>query len=226
MTEAFPFLEPLNSIPGVRAAWIGRIPGLAVSGNRDEAMQLLRPHHETAVSQFAGPSAQWWRAEQVHGNRVAVVPGSAQITALDGLSVVPHCDGLVTCQPGIVLAIYVADCGAIWMADRKTGTIGLLHSGSKGTESNILESALTLMATQFGTEAKNVIAVLSPCIRVPDYQIDFAGEIGRQAASAGVGEFYDCGLNTASDAQLYYSYRRELGKTGRMMALVSRDLSL
>ena len=186
-------------------------------------MKLLRPHHERAVSDFAGPAGQWWRAEQVHGTHVVDVPGSPQILAPDGLPVVPDSDGLVTCQAGIVLAIYVADCGAIWLADRESGAIGLLHSGKKGTEGNIFEVALGVMTKQFGTRAENITAVLSPCIRKPVYDVDFAGEIGKQAFRAGVGSFLDCGLNTASDLQQNYSYRRELGKTGRMMALIVRD---
>jgi copper oxidase (laccase) domain-containing protein len=68
-----------------------------------------------------------------------------------------------------------------------------------------------------------VTAVLGPCIRPPDYEIDFAAEIGHQAARAGVGNFIDCGLNTASDSARFYSYRKELGITGRMMALIVRD---
>ncbi len=143
--------------------------------------------------------------------------------APDGLPVVPGSDGLVTCQQGVVLAIYVADCGAIWLGDRKTGAIGLVHSGKKGTEGNIFEVALGVMTRQFGTQAEDVTAVLSPCIRPPDYEVDFSAEIANQAARAGVGRFFDSGLNTASDLQSFYSYRRELGKTGRMMALMIRD---
>ncbi len=79
------------------------------------------------------------------------------------------------------------------------------------------------MAENFGSRAKNITAVLSPCIRKPDYDVDFAGEIGKQASRAGVGSFLDSGVNTASDLQQHYSYRRELGKTGRMMALIVRD---
>ena len=224
MTEAFPFLDPLNSIPGVRAGWIERVPDLTITGDRDEAMRLLRPYHSQALHGFSGTAAEWWRAEQVHGISVAVVPGVPQITAPDGLPVVPGCDGLVTCERGIVLAIYVADCGAIWLADRASGAIGLLHSGKKGSEGNILAVALEVMAKQFGTRPENVTAVLSPCIRMPDYDVDFAGEIGNQARAAGVGIFYDCGLNTASDLTRFYSYRKELGKTGRMMALITRDI--
>ncbi len=225
VTEAFPFLEPLNSIPGIRAAWVERVPDLPITGDRDEAMVQLRGHHQIAVSRFAGPAASWWRAEQIHGAAVAVIPTTSQILAPDGLPVVPGVDGLITHHAGMVLTIYAADCGAIWLADRKTGAIGLLHSGKKGTEGNILANALAVMSQNFGTHPANVTAVLSPCIRPPDYEIDFAAQIATQAHDAGIGNFLDCGLNTASDLRRFYSYRRELGKTGRMMAMIVRESS-
>jgi copper oxidase (laccase) domain-containing protein len=213
----------LAALPGVRAGWVERIPDLEITGDRDEAMRQLRPHHEAVLGRFAAGAAGFWRAEQVHGAHVAVVPGAPQITAADGLPVVPGVDGLVTGQAGVVLVIHVADCGAIWLADRKTGAIGLLHSGKKGTEAHIFQCALDLMADSFGTRPADVTAVLSPCIRPPDYEVDIPAEIARQADAAGVGNFIDCGLNTASDLSRFYSYRKELGKTGRMMALIVRD---
>ena len=226
MTEGASFLTPLEAIPGVRAAWIERVPNLQITGDRDEAMAQLRPYHQAAVADFGGPQAPWWRAEQVHGNAVAVVPGCPQIIAPDGLPVVPGVDGLITQAAGVVLAIYVADCGVIWLADRKTGAIGLLHSGKNGTAANIFGQALERMAENFGTAAQDVTAVLGPCIRPPDYEVDFAAEIGRQASRAGLGNFIDCGLNTASDRARFYSYRKQLGKTGRLMALIVRDSPL
>ena len=154
---------------------------------------------------------------------MAVVPESPQILVTDGLAVVPGVDGLITCQPGIALAIYVADCGVIWLADRKSGAIGLLHSGKKGTESNIFGVAVAQMAEHYGTRPEDLTAVLGPCIRPPDYEVDFAHEIANQARRIRLGNFIDCGLNTASDSLRFYSYRKELGKTGRMMALIVRD---
>jgi len=186
-------------------------------------MMQLRPYHEAAYLKFAGAGVRLWRAEQVHGNSVAVVPDSPQILASDGLPVVPGVDGLITCMPDMALAVYVADCGAIWLADKKTGAIGILHSGKKGTESNILGVAVASMTEHFGTEPQDLTAVLSPCIRPPDYEVNFAREIANQARHAGLGNFIDCGLNTASDSARFYSYRKELGKTGRMMALIVRD---
>lgn len=226
MTEVPPFLDLINSLPGFRAGWVPRLPGVDVMADRDEAMRHLRPLHEQAVAEFSPAHAGWWRAEQVHGTGVAVVPGTETIVAPDGLPVVPGVDGLVTNQAGIVLAIYVADCGAIWLADRKTGAIGLLHSGKKGSEGNIFQAALDTMASGFGTCPEDVVAVLGPCIRPPQYEIDFAAEIGRQAQRAGVAAFLDCGENTALDLERHYSYRTEMGKTGRMMALITRDSSV
>ncbi|MFT3990235.1 MAG: polyphenol oxidase family protein [Luteolibacter sp.] len=223
MTEALPFLDPIHKIPGVRATWIERFPEIPITGDRAEAMNQLRPLHEAAVKAFSPHAKSWWRAEQIHSAEVSTVPGASQILAPDGLPVVPHVDGLITSTPGIVLGIYVADCGAIWLADRKTGAIGLLHSGKKGTEGNILQNALHAMKRDFGTLPENVTAVLSPCIRPPYYEIDFAADIARQAEAAGLGEFLDCGLDTAADLRRFYSYRTELGKTGRMLALITRD---
>lgn len=223
VTEDFSFLDPLNALPGIRAAWVERIPNVDVHGTRDEAMRQLRPTHERIARSFGGPDARWWRAEQVHGHDVAVVPDAPETIAGDGLPVVPGVDGLITHTPGVLLSIYVADCGAIWLADSETHAIGLLHSGKKGTQDNILAQAVNMMTDRFGSEPRNLIAVLSPCIRVPDYDVAFADEIARQARRCGVREFVDCGLNTAADLQRFYSYRKEQGQTGRMMAMMIRD---
>jgi hypothetical protein len=68
-----------------------------------------------------------------------------------------------------------------------------------------------------------VIAQLSPCIRPPHYEIDFAAEIVRQCRDAGLNEVHDSGVCTACDLQRYYSYRAEKGRTGRMLALLGLD---
>ena len=220
--EAFSFLKEINTLPGIKAGWVERVPELTIKGDRNAAMNALRPTHEACVSSYADGS-RWWRAEQVHGKKVAIVPGADEITAPDGLPVVPHVDGLITNTPGQLLSIYVADCGAIWLADKKTGAIGLLHSGKKGTELNILQQAVDLMAEHYGTNPTDLVCALSPCIRLPHYEIDFASDIEKQAQAIGIGSYIDCGLDTAADLDRFYSYRIEKGETGRMMALLLRE---
>lgn len=222
VTGALSFLDPINRLPGFRAGWIGRVDGIEATTDREETLARLRPVHEEVVRRDFG-SDHWWRAEQVHGKGVALIPGAETILAGDGLPVIPAVDGLVTVQPGEVLGIYVADCGAIWLADRGTGAVGLLHSGKKGSELGILSEGIDLMTRHFGTRPQDLVVVLGPCIRPPHYEIDFAAAIARQAEQAGVGEFHDQGENTACDLTKHYSYRIEKGCTGRMLALIVRE---
>lgn len=218
MTENF--LSPLRAIPGLRVDFIERVPDLPMDADRDEAMRRLRDHHTSAIERHGFATEQWWRAEQVHGADVAIAGASPTIVAPDGLPVIAGVDGLITAQAGLALAIYVADCGAIWLADRANGAIALLHSGKKGTEGNILGRAVARMKEEFGSSPQDLIGVLGPCIRPPHYEVDFAAEIVRQAADAGIGSFHDCKTCTASDLHRFYSYRKELGRTGRMMAII------
>jgi hypothetical protein len=132
----------------------------------------------------------------------------------------PGCDGIITNQRGIALGIYVADCCAIYIIDRKTPAIGLAHSGRKGTELGVVTNAVEQMVDRFGSDPANMVVQLSPCIRPLHYEVDFAAEIVRQCRNLGVKEIHDSGVCTACDVDRYYSYRAEKGKTGRMLALI------
>jgi copper oxidase (laccase) domain-containing protein len=81
--------------------------------------------------------------------------------------------------------------------------------------------AIEEMRTEFGSRPADLIVQLGPCIRPPHYEIDFARQILADARAAGVQEVHDCGVCTACPPARYDSYRRELGKTGRMLALLA-----
>jgi copper oxidase (laccase) domain-containing protein len=76
------------------------------------------------------------------------------------------------------------------------------------------------MIERFGSDPANMIVQLSPCIRPPHYEVDFAAEISRQCRTLGVQQLHDSGTCTACDLGRYYSYRAEKGKTGRMLAMI------
>jgi copper oxidase (laccase) domain-containing protein len=65
-----------------------------------------------------------------------------------------------------------------------------------------------------------MVVQLSPCIRPPHYEVDFAAQIIKQCRDRGVQQIHDSGKCTASDLASYYSYRMEKGRTGRMLALL------
>jgi copper oxidase (laccase) domain-containing protein len=204
--ETFPALDAL---PGVRAAFLTRIPGIDVLADRETALANLQPAHAALLAGlgFTPPAL----AEQIHGARVSVA---------DRPALHPAADGLASATPGLTLGIYVADCAAIFLVDPRRRAIALVHSGRKGTEANILGRAVVTLRDEFGTEPADVVAVVSPCIRPPHYEIDFAAEIAAQARAAGIGAFHDAGTCTAAHPDRYYSYRREQGRTGRMLALL------
>jgi copper oxidase (laccase) domain-containing protein len=212
--EASFFLTPLRESPGHRADFVERIPGVSLTTNKAETLARLQPHHDQAARRLG--FSRTHLAGQVHGKEVAVVtPDSPRIT--------PGVDALVTRDP-LLLGIHVADCGALYLLDRVTGAIGLLHSGKKGTELNITAETIAAMHDHFGTRPTDLVAVLAPCIRPPHYEVDFAAKIKDQALAAGIlpENYHDCGLCTASDLNRFYSYRREKGKTGRLLALLGR----
>jgi copper oxidase (laccase) domain-containing protein len=207
----------LNAIPGVRHAFTLRHPGLDVQTDRDVALQRLEKHHHAALHASGLGEKKFVTAKQVHGADVAILhEGDLPVPIGDF-------DGIVTARRDVVLGIYVADCCAVYLVDPAKRVIGLLHSGKKGTEQGISQVAIRKMQEQFGCEPSNLVAQLSPCIRPPHYEWDFAAEIIRQCREAGVEQVADSGQCTASDPERYYSYRMEKGRTGRMVALLALD---
>ncbi|MEO1857936.1 MAG: laccase domain-containing protein, partial [Rubritalea sp.] len=193
------FLGPIAR-GGFKSSFIGRVAGVDVEADRDATVARLLPYHKSEIESLGFSWVNTWRAEQVHGGEVAVVRELAG-------DIIQSVDGLITNVPGVLLAIYVADCGAVYLLDEKNKAIGLVHSGKKGTKAEIVRVALDKMAEEYGTNPADVVAVLAPCIRPPAYECDFALEIKKTIEVAGVKEYYDSGICTSSDLSKYYSYR-------------------
>jgi len=222
--EQFP---ALNAIGICRHVLTHRIPGIDVSHDKAEVLERLDVAHRGIRKAIGISGWPLFTAEQIHGNNVAVIDevGSARRADRTPQRGVPTkefaaCDGIITYQRGVALGIYVADCCAVYIVDPKTPAIGLVHSGRKGTELGVVTNAIRKMIDCFGCNPADLIVQLSPCIRPPHYEVDFAAEIIRQCRSLGVRQIYNSGICTACDLDRYYSYRAEKGKTGRMLALL------
>lgn len=209
--ETVPGFPPVG---GVQAFFIGRIPEVVTAVPREEAMRALAPVHRSLLSHAAGAERPLVTAEQIHGDRVALVkrdPGSP----------FPGTDGLITDRRGLTLGIHVADCAPVWIVARDGSAAGLLHSGRKGTELGITRKGIEALTGLTGKCPADFLAVIGPCIRPPCYEVDFASDIARQAREEGIAEVHDACICTACHPDLYYSYRREKGLTGRMLATVT-----
>jgi polyphenol oxidase len=237
--EQFP---ALSAIGICRHVFIQRIPGIDVSHDKAEVLERLdAAHREIRKETGFGDSDEiastrrsrcWplFTAEQIHGNEIAVIDkvgsalradrgrrGAASLSSRE----FPACDGIITNQRSVALGIYVADCCAVYIVDPRTPAIGLVHSGRKGTELGVVTNAIRQMIERFGSDPAKLVVQLSPCIRPPHYEVDFASKIIRQCRALGVQHIHDSGTCTACDLGRYYSYRAEKGKTGRMLAMIA-----
>lgn len=208
--------RPLEEVQELRQGFVLRHPSINVDVDRDQALANLTPHFVECIGALGFDSGSVAAAEQVHGGDIAVVEQPRGLN-----SPLPGVDGILTFSPGILLGIYVADCCAVYIADRQARAIALVHSGKKGTEEGIAPRAIGMMAER-GIAPEDLIVQLSPCIRPPAYEVDFAAQIRSDCAQAGVPlpQIHDDGACTSRDLERYYSYRVEKGRTGRMLALL------
>ncbi|WP_133850455.1 peptidoglycan editing factor PgeF [Labedaea rhizosphaerae] len=177
--------------------------------------------------------------EQVHGRTVQVVADPVD----DPLEAT---DGVVTATPGLALAVLVADCVPVLLADPEAGVVGAVHAGRVGARIGVVPAALSAMVAA-GASVDRVEVLLGPsvcgdCYEVPSAMrddveahlpgsatktrkgtpgLDLRAGLWRQLADAGVAKI---GLDprcTVEDRTLF-SHRRE-GTTGRLAAITWMD---
>lgn len=204
--------------------------GAAVAENRRRAVQ--------AVS----PGARLVTVYQVHSPDAEVVnqPWSEDAR--------PRADALVTRQRGLVLGIVTADCAPVLLADREAGVVGAAHAGWKGAYDGVIESTVAAMES-IGARRDGIAAAIGPCIAQASYEVgedfrerfeprdqsffvsgrpghfqfDLEGFVARRLAEAGVARVDRLGLDTYSDEERFFSYRRA---THRGEANYGRQFSL
>lgn len=173
--------------------------------------------------------------EQVHGRTVAAVDGPLAAP-------VPATDALVTAEPGLAVAVLVADCVPVLLADPVAKVVGAAHAGRVGSRVGVLPAVLAAMR-ELGARIEQVEVLLGPsacgqCYEVPaamqaDVEarlpgsacrtrrgtagLDLRAGLWRQLAAAGVARVGVDPRCTIEDPALY-SHRRE-GVTGRIAAL-------
>lgn len=189
----------------------------------------------------------WTCAEQVHGSKVAVVDASLIGSGRDSLETALHgYDGLVTNLSGVMLTSFYADCVPLYFVDVKKQVIGLAHAGWKGTVANIVGEMIHVMRTEFGSSPAHIHAGIGPSIGSCCYEVDDivinginhvlnqeiypAGkahvdlkEINRQIMiRTGIlaNQIEVSNHCTSCRTDLYFSYRAEQGRTGRMASWI------
>ena len=76
----------------------------------------------------------------------------------------PECDGLITNEPGVGLAVFTADCTPLLFHDPATGAVGAAHAGWRGTAAQIGGKTVEAMVSAFGCKPENIRAAIGPNI--------------------------------------------------------------
>lgn len=77
---------------------------------------------------------------------------------------IPVADAVITDVPEIPLVILYADCVPVFILDKETPAIALIHAGWKGTLLNIAGKTVAAMKENYGTKPDNCLAAIAPSI--------------------------------------------------------------
>lgn len=108
-------------------------------------------------------------------------------------------DGLITNEPGIVLATFYADCVPLYIVDPVHKAIGLSHSGWRGTVNKMGAVTLKEMEKEYGTKSEDVYVAIGPSICQDCY------EVSQDVAQA----FEEAFLNQQNRKQMLYQKNEE-----------------
>ena len=138
-----------------------------ISEKTDEPMELANSDLAKAQNRAAFFKKQGIDNAKIFSPKLA---HSFRVVKLDGADqnqVVENCDGLVTDQSDIFLTVTVADCFPVYLFNPATNTIGLIHSGWRGTVLNIAGSAVKAV----GGNADDAFAGIGPGIQSCHFEI-------------------------------------------------------
>jgi YfiH family protein len=115
---------------------------------------------------------------QIHRGGVSTITvahrGRGAFAADDAI---PSSDSLITRDPGVVLAVMVADCAPVIVFDPLTPAVGVAHAGWGGTVHHVARNTVEAMQRDFGTDPRRLLAGIGPSIGPSSYEVgtDVAG---------------------------------------------------
>ena len=80
-------------------------------------------------------------------------------------------DGLLTDEPGLVLATFYADCVPLYFVDTKNRAVALAHSGWRGTVARMGRCVTEKMKEVYGTDPADLVAAVGPSICQACYEV-------------------------------------------------------
>ena len=221
---------------------------LNLGSNTLDSPHNVEGNRSLLARSMGGTLDRFLTVTQVHGTDLLVIdapnPEFSHFLKLE-------CDGIVTNQPEIMIAICVADCVPILLHDPVKGVVAALHAGWQGTAGNIAGKGVEAMTNMFDCNPKDILAAIGPSISSCCYEVDapirdafkkagsawdlFSQEQGegkwmldlaaanrRLLTDAGLaaGQIESEELCVCCNQELFFSYRRDDGDTGRQVGFI------
>ena len=108
-------------------------------------------------------------SKQIHGNNIVKVDKSL-IGLAKTNTPIADADAMVTNDPKVVLAVFIADCLPIFFYDDIAKCFGIAHAGRKGTIANITGKTVKALIDNFQVKAQNIKVTFGPCIHKCHYE--------------------------------------------------------
>ena len=247
-SDSIRLIEPaiFRGCPGLVALQTTRKGGVSpepfdslnLGTNTDDDPSNVTLNHAILCRHLDIPAGNLIRTVQVHGTEICRIDKPGNVSGFDAL---------VTDTPGIYLAIGTADCYPILIHDPGHRASAAIHAGWQGTVGDIASKTLDTMAKAFGTRPEACLAWVGTGISGENYEVggEVAARFGTrylepspggdgkslldlsaanrdQLLAAGIpADRIECStLCSSRDRSLFYSYRRDHGKTGRMLAII------
>jgi YfiH family protein len=149
-------------------------------------------------------------------------------------AVIPEADGQVVAAAGAAALVFVADCVPVALSG--PSGVAMLHCGWRGLAAGIVAKGV---AATGATDAAIGPSIGPCCYEVgeevlaafdrlgegvaSDRMLDLPAVAGLLLAEAGVERIQSSGLCTSCESELFFSHRRDRGRTGRQAGLVWRE---
>ena len=180
------------------------------------------------------------RVRQVHGARAvrAGAPCAPQEEA----------DAVVSLAAGVAACVAIADCVPVLLADPETGAVAAVHAGWRGTVARAAAEGVRRLAEETGAPPSRLLAAIGPSIGPCCYEVSadlaarFEEALGPAVVRAGKAPRLDLwasnvavlraagvpadrvevlGRCTSCERELFFSHRRDAGRTGRHVAFIA-----
>lgn len=158
---------------------------------------------------------------QIHGTRLIHHPGDGSL---------PEADGHVVAEPGLAPMVLAADCLPVALSG--PGGLAMVHAGWRGLAGGIVEEAAEAVGAtsaaigpgigpccyEVGGEVLGAFSDLGDGI-AKGRMLDLPEVARRKLAQAGVEQVESAGLCTSCEEDLFFSHRRDHGRTGRQAGI-------